>query len=167
MDEYHADQMQTVIACLTSPKSGKTWRLTPDTIREWMSVEQDRLSDRREKYIHNRKVEELEQGEPQEISEQTQKLISEYSEKLLVGLSKPIPLTEEDIQREGQRKPISKKPVLPMSEVDLEIRDLANQYGITVEQMKDIRYEWMRECFDLYTGKPNARYVSFQEWLMQ
>ena len=168
MDEYHSDMLKTVMDCLARPRgAGKTWRLTPDTIREWMAEEQDRLADKREKYIHNKKVEELTPAPEQEISEETQRLINEYQEKLLAGLSKPAPITEDDIKREGQKKPVKKIPVLPLSEVDMQIRDIANKYGITVEQVKDIRYEWMRECFDLYTGKPNANYSSFEEWLLK
>lgn len=166
MDEYPTDQIQTVIKCLDRPKSAnKAWRITPDTIREWMAAEQDALAAKREKYIHNKKHEELAPAPPQEISEETQKLINDHCEALLAGLSKPIPITEDEIKREGQEKPIKKYPVLPLSEVDLEIRDIANQYGITVEQVKDIRFEWMRECFDIQTGRPNTMYVSFQEWL--
>lgn len=168
MDEYHSDMLKTVMDCLNRPRtSGKTWRLTPDTIKEWMSAEQDKLADRREKYIHNKKVEELAQAPEEELSEETQKLINDYQEKLLAGLSKPVPITENDIHREGQKNPVKKVPVLPMSEVDMQIRDIANRYGITVEQVKDIRFEWMRECFDKYTGNPKPNYLSFEEWLLK
>ena len=109
----------------------------------------------------------MEAGEPQEISEETQRLINEHQEKLLAGLSKPIPLTDEDVRREGQEKPPKKVPILPLSEVDIQIRDVANRYNVTIESVKDLRYEWMRQCFDLNTGKPNANYLAFEEWLLK
>lgn len=168
MDEYPAELMQTVMACLSSAKSeGKTWRLTPDTIREWMGVELDRIAAKREQYIHNKKHEEAQAAAPQEISAETQAMINEYTERLLGGLTKPAPITENDIRREGQRRPVQSQPILPLSEVDVQIRDVAYQYGITIEQVKDIRTEWMLECFDLYTGRPKPNYLSFTEWIIK
>lgn len=42
--------MESVISVLTNPPNtgNKNWRLTPDTIQEWMTIELDRLSELRE-----------------------------------------------------------------------------------------------------------------------
>lgn len=168
METYGTEMLKVILNALTSPKSqDRNWRLTPDNVAEWIAVEQEAMAAKREQYIHNRKVEKPEPVEPQEISAETQRIIDEYQEKLLAGLSKVAPITEEEIRREGQKQPVKKIPVLPMNEVDLQIRDIANRYNTTIEAVKDLRHEWMRQCHDLYTGKPNANYLSFEEWLLK
>ena len=69
-------------------------------------------------------------------------------------------------------------PTVSQAEIDaIKIEDLEQREGIqpvsigvpltTKEQAaeKELRLQWMRECFDPLTGKPSQKWVSFEEWL--
>jgi len=49
-DNYKFDSLDDIIACLRNPPhtENKQWRLTPDTIQEWMAIILDKRADRRE-----------------------------------------------------------------------------------------------------------------------
>lgn len=57
-DNYRYDSLDDVISCLKDPPSteNKQWRLTPDTIREWMTIILERRADVRE--AENKKLKE-------------------------------------------------------------------------------------------------------------
>lgn len=50
-NEYRYEALKSVEDCLMNPPTGdgKTWRLTPDTIREWMIPQLERAADLRER----------------------------------------------------------------------------------------------------------------------
>lgn len=49
-DNYKYDALDDVIACLKNPPhtENKQWRLTPDTIKEWMKIVLDKRAEKRE-----------------------------------------------------------------------------------------------------------------------
>ena len=55
-ENYKYEEIQIVTRVLNNPPQtdGKSWRLTPDTIREWMTIELEKVAERREQ-IHNEK----------------------------------------------------------------------------------------------------------------
>lgn len=57
-DNYKFDSLDDVITCLRNPPATdqKNWRLTPDTIREWMGIILERRAEQRE--IENNKLKE-------------------------------------------------------------------------------------------------------------
>lgn len=57
-DNYKYDSLDDVIACLRNPPhtDNKQWRLTPDTIREWMSIILTKRAEQRE--AENKKLKE-------------------------------------------------------------------------------------------------------------
>ena len=151
VETYPTEQLKTVIKCLIRHRgSDKTWRLTPDTITEWMTVELDELADRRENYIHNRKVELLDPAHPQEISEETQKLINDFVTTNRAALTKIPSLTEEDILKEGQEKPYVPKV----------------RYSTKEEyEEHERKLKWIRECTDLGTGRMKKGSPTYEAWL--
>lgn len=62
------------------------------------------------------------------------------------------PLTQKEIKEEGQDKP-RKSTYNPPSK----------EYVV----LKKLEIEWMRECFNPLTGKPNDAHLSFEEWLQK
>lgn len=67
-ENYQYETFDTIYEVLINPpKTGnKNWRLTPDTIQEWMSIQLDKEAEKREQ-----KVLELKHKEAEPISEQT------------------------------------------------------------------------------------------------
>lgn len=113
MNNYPNETMNTVIGCLTNPPSTgeKNWRLTPDTIQEWFAIKLDEIAEKREKFIFHRKEMELntrsllQPDTTVERSPETQKAIDEYLETIKTMEIKSVrPLTQEEIDREGQER---------------------------------------------------------------
>lgn len=149
MDTYPAERSETVFKALTRPQNtGKVWRLTPDTISEWMALEIEIEAKERERLYHNAK-------QPQETpNEWTSEQIQEWLDTIskAVDFPKGPALSDKEVREEGQDKPKEKKTVYPFTSVE----------GIA---MRHARTEWARECHDLYTGKPNDNWMSFDEWI--
>jgi hypothetical protein len=57
-DNYKFDSLDDVITCLKNPPQtgNKNWRLTPDTIQEWMTIVLEKRAEKRE--IENKKLKE-------------------------------------------------------------------------------------------------------------
>lgn len=57
MENYRYDTLNIVVDTLKNPPptDEKVWRINPDTIREWMAIGLDKLAERREQYIQNKK----------------------------------------------------------------------------------------------------------------
>jgi hypothetical protein len=66
-DNYKFDSLDDVITCLKNPPStgNKNWRLTPDTIQEWMGIILEKRSEAREN--ENKKLKESFKEQLQEI----------------------------------------------------------------------------------------------------
>lgn len=58
---YQYEEIDCIVNILTNPPNtgNKNWRLTPDTVQEWMSVELDKQAEKREKDWQNLKQKEL------------------------------------------------------------------------------------------------------------
>lgn len=85
--------------------------------------------------------------------EERDRWLEQWKESLSkVGDSHPIPvLTQKEIQEEGQERPKENKtfPSTPPS---------------IIRQM-ELHDQWIRECFDTYTGKPNENWMPEEEWI--
>ena len=79
-ENYKYEQLETVIECLRAPNSrgDKIWRLTPDVIQSWFMAYLDKLSNAREREIHNAKHEKVESEWPQERLQELQEVTLEY-----------------------------------------------------------------------------------------
>lgn len=58
-ENYKYETLETIIQVLTNPPNtgAKNWRLTPDTIQEWMAIQLDKEAEAREKEHEKRKLE--------------------------------------------------------------------------------------------------------------
>jgi hypothetical protein len=86
---------------------------------------------------------------PEEKAE-TDKLIAEYLKQLETACRPVPPMDKRQIEREGQVRPLATK-VRPTP-------------ASIVKQLQ-LHNEWIRECFDPHTGKPNENWVEENEWL--
>lgn len=82
MLNYKFDLLQTVLNVLRNPPATgqkREWRLTPDTIREWMAIEIDRLAEVREAKWHNIKKDtgKISEEEMTPMSKETELLIAD------------------------------------------------------------------------------------------
>lgn len=69
-----------------------------------------------------------------------------------IQIKKPAPLSEEDIEKEGQEKPVKKiHPFTPKEQLD----------------RHDLHIQYCRENYDPLTGKPKPNWISEDEWLAQ
>lgn len=141
---YEFDTLESVIKTLNNPPTTeKVWRLTPDTIREWMSIELDRLASKRERESHNQKI--LSPNNDIDL------LLTEALKD-----SKPakpiLPLTEKDIQLEGQEKPY--------------VKPYSSDHIDEVATLQEMKVKYGRECTDLLTGEIKPGSPSFDEWLL-
>lgn len=141
---YKYEQLSTVIRVLENPPMvDRIWRLTPDIIREWLSIHLDRVYTQREKEIHNERFKEVEQeGDPDPRLEEW---LKELDKSDTVR-----PITEEEIKYEGGEKPKKPKYVPP---------------GVEYYILAQKKIEYGRECTDLHTGKVKPGMPSFDEWL--
>lgn len=146
MEAYPYETLETIQKALAKPLTGsKVWRLTPDTITEWMTAEIEREAIRKEKEIHNQKhLEESTEGWTDERLLEWQKVIDQAP-----GMKPITPMTAKDILREGQ---VAKKEAYHPSSTEQE----------HIEH--DLRYRYGLACYDVVTGKPNASWVTFEEW---
>jgi len=144
-ENYKYEQLETVIECLRAPNSSgdKIWRLTPDTINDWISRSIDRLSEQREREIHNAKHEKVESEWPQERLQELQEVI-----KAVEDFKVPA-ITEDDILEEGQEKP--KRKYVPPDKEYLVMLEMKREYG--------------RKWCHLHTGRPLPGAPSFEEFL--
>lgn len=101
---YKYDQLQSIVGCLQDPPEirnergevEKIWRLTPDTVRAWLTAHLDKLCDARETEIHNEKTKKIE-AEIQEVTPETQALIDDTVKKLKA--ENPIPKIPFEFKR--------------------------------------------------------------------
>lgn len=145
VDNYPSDSLKTVIRCLSRQRSTeKNWRLTPDTIREWMTFELGELSEVRETYIQNKKY-------ADGPNEWTDEKLNELRAAMGPVVKSVIPLTEAEIREEGQEKP--KKPKYTYTDMEYFIMNQKRvEYG---------RLYTHPHSGDILPGSP-----SFEEFLL-
>ena len=168
-DEYKYEQLKLVTKVLKNPPptDDKTWKLNPDTIREWMAIELDRLAERREKYINNKKHEDPEfelkycdrciqmtnhqdgvcQKCKHEVAADRLKEMEEIIKK--VDDFKVPSLSKEDIEKEGQERVVKT------------YHSPDKSYLRTLE----LRAEYGRLHTELHTGKQKPGAPTFEEWI--
>jgi hypothetical protein len=156
IERYKYEPVEVLVKCLERPPSTgeKNWRLTPDTISEWMSITLEREADRVEKELTKNKSKAIEFEVPTDISKETEKKIQDYINSLS-DFKKVPSLSEDHIREYGQHKP----------------KKVSHSAGFVQPSQEDViermlRIEWMRENFDPKTGKQVNNYLSFEEWKM-
>lgn len=155
IERFQYDPVDVLVKCLTSPPSTgeKNWRLTPDTISEWMSITLEREADNLEREHKKLKSQKVEFDLPVDIKPETQALIQGFINSL--STQKIAPLPGGYIQEYGQRKPKkvshSSGYVQPPKETVIE---------------KELRRRWMLENCDPITGNKVEGYLSYEEWIL-
>lgn len=145
MENYSNETIETITRALTKPVSKeKTWRLTPDSVGEWMAYEIEKESAERERIAHNYKVSETKQNFPEEILKIWKENIDKVPEKRGYSMS------DEDVEKEGALKEPKRTYVRPSDE-----QVIAYQKHI----------QWIRENYDSLTGRPKENWISEEEFL--
>jgi hypothetical protein len=155
IERFQYDPVDVLVKCLTSPPSTgeKNWRLTPDTISEWMSITLEREADRVEKELTKNKSKAIEFEVPTDISKETEKKIQDYINSLS-DFKKVPSLSEDHIREYGQHKP--KKVSHSAGFVQPSQEEVV---------MLELRRRWMLANFDPITGKEIDGFLSFDEWI--
>lgn len=155
IDNYKFDKFETVKKCLLNPPVTNTpnWRLTPDTIREWMGIFLEEEAIKREQELSKVKTKQTEFTTSEDLSDETKAMIQDYINSLS-GFKQVQAMSDADVKKYGRERPVQKLPeslgyVPPDKEYLIE---------------KELRRRWALEVFDKVTGKANENYLSFEEW---
>lgn len=154
---YRFELLDVVIRTLNNPPIGddKNWRLTPDTIQAWMSAELEREAIKREKEIQNTKQEVplndldilLQEALNENDNPEAESNIFHHRRTR----SKMVPLTEDEIEKEGQEKPF--------------VKPYSTEHLAEVKALADKKIEYGRLHTDLWTGEKKPNSPSFDEWI--
>ena len=145
IEAYPAEEMETIRKALTRPfSSGKTWRLTPDTLTEWIGAEIEKQAIERERQAHNFKASEIQKELPEEILKVWKENIDKIPDV------KKYSMSDEDVKKEGSEKVNDRTYIRPTDEQVI---------------MNQLHIQWIRENYDSLTGKPKANWTSEEEWL--
>lgn len=150
LETYPTETMETITKALTKPRTvGKTWRLTPDVITEWMSFEIEQETAKREKELHNAKhtEESLADGWTDERFEQILDAIDKAP-----GFKRGPALNPQDVRDEGQKKPKERGVIYPYTTREEHVA-------------RAMRLAWMVECYDPRTGDKLPNWIDFDEWI--
>jgi hypothetical protein len=155
IDRYQYDPVDVLVKCLERPPSTgqKNWRLTPDTISEWMGIALEREADRLERAHQNKKTEKAEIEANLEISQETEKMVKDYINSLS-DFKKVAPLPEGYEKEYGRREP--KKVSHSAGYVQP-----SEQYIFLGEAKRT----WALENTDLITGKRLQNSTNFDDWI--
>lgn len=142
IEKYPFETLETVTKCLSNPPrtSEKNWRLTPDTIQEWMEIYKT--------IPKPGKVYEV--TDPGPISEETQKMLNE----IVAGGIKEIPSVS--------KFEISKAKDRPKHEA------VSRGYKFSTEEdhrLYDLRIEYSRTYHHPHTGARMDNWISWEEFL--
>lgn len=169
LEAYPHHKLETILSAISRPEiTTKVWRLTPDTIAEWIVAQIQKES-------LKKGLEESKEKQNQEVTiEWTDERLKQWQEAInnSKGFTSIPKLTKTEIMIEGQRRPLVKKsprPSLPLSSIDQYLTDLSKKYGVTLEQMKELRLQWMREVYVPDRLEPTflpGKEISFEEWLL-
>jgi hypothetical protein len=155
IERYKYEPVEVLVKCLERPPSTgeKNWRLTPDTISEWMRITLEREADRIEREHQNVKMKKVEFEVPADTTPETEKMIQDFMNSLS-DFKKVPALSENYIKENGQRKP--KKVSYSSGWVQPSQEDVV---------MLELRRRWMLANFDPITGKELDGFISFDEWI--
>lgn len=150
LETYPAETLDTITRALTKPRTvGKTWRLTPDVISEWMAVEIEADTAKREKEIHNAKHQE------EEVTDGwTNERFNEILEAIdkAPGFKRGPSLSPQEVREEGQEKPKERGTIYPYS----------TKEDYVARAMK---LAWISENYDPRTGEKLPNWMSEDEWI--
>lgn len=154
LERYQFDLVDVLIKCLELPPhtGEKNWRLTPDTISEWMAIILEKEAEKRERELSKEKQKTVEFKISDDLTPETKKMIQDYLDKLS-GPKMVQAMTDEDIKKFGKERP--HKTGLP--------------YNSTPKDeviMKELRRKYYLENYDKITGKPLENWLSFDEWIL-
>lgn len=121
---------------------GKLFRFDISVIYDWIRAYQEEFWEVKENAPKQKTA--LELATPEVVS-QIQEVIMKAPDRIVM------PLTEQDIKREGREKPIKPKYVPPDREFIV---------------MQELRKQYARECTNLHTGRVIEGQPSFDEWLL-
>ena len=154
IERYKYEPVEVLVKCLERPPSTgeKNWRLTPDTISEWMRITLEREADNLEREHKKLKSQKVEFDLPVDIKPETQALIQGFINSL--STQKIAPLPDGYVQEYGQRKP--KKVSHSSGYVQPSQEEVV---------MLELRRRWMLANFDPITGKELDGFISFDEWI--
>ena len=154
IDEYQHHNLELVSKTLRNPPklNDTAWRLTPDTLREWIDYTRNKEADLKIR-IDSEKRQDFKFDTPDDMSDETKAMIQEYINSLS-GFKQVQAMSEADVKKYGRERPVQKLPeslgyVPPNKEYLIE---------------KELRRRWALEVFDKVTGKANENYLSFEEW---
>lgn len=150
LGEYKHTQFEVIKRALSSPPVGKekSWRLTPETIAEWVEITRGKMIDEAQRIESEKKaIEPYEYHKPTELAN---KLLSEAMATLT-----------DKIQRKDQE--IEIKPYKPKEEAV----SVGIPFGTENDlKKKELHLNWIQETFNPITGKPIEGALDEREWLL-
>lgn len=150
LENYHSDTFETIFRALKKPRiTEKVWRLTPDTLTDWISSQIEHEAEQREKAIHNERVKESEQ--PNEWDDERFKQLYEQIEQA-PGFSRGPALSPQEVEEEGQERP---------KKYDHAVYQTSPEEAIS----KALHIEWIKVNYDPITGKKKTGWISEDEWI--
>jgi len=159
LERYKYELVETVVKCLEQPPhtGEKNWRLTPDTISDWMDITLDKEAELRERELSlqkakNAEIMKVEFTVHEDLKPETKKMIQDYLDSLS-GPKMVQAMTDKDVRKFGGDRP--HKSNLPYQSTN-------EEYLIE----KELRRQWALEVHDKYTGKRLDNWLSFEEWRM-
>jgi hypothetical protein len=157
LERYKYELVETVVKCLEQPPhtGEKNWRLTPDTISDWMDITLDKQSELREREISmqkakNAEIMTVEFTVNEDLKPETKKMIQDYLDSLS-GPKMVQAMTDKDVRKFGGERPYKS---------NLPYQSTSEEYLIE----KELRRRWALEVHDKYTGKRLENWLSFEEW---
>lgn len=114
-ENYKFDSFKRVKACLQNPPrtEEKNWRLTPDTIREWMATELEKEAAERERINNLYKSKDADElHQVPDLPDHVNQLIEDYKNQL-AGPKGIRSITEKEIKEEGRERPKKMEYVSP------------------------------------------------------
>ena len=154
MDQYKHHDFALIQESLRNPPRNdfNTWRLTPDTISIWIEQTQNKRANKA--IVEESRMRQDAETPKHQYSPETEKMIQEYINSLS-GFKEVQALTDDDVKKYGQEKPVKKSASAGYVAPDRE-------YVV----MKELRRRYHLEYFDKVTGKALPGAVSFEEYLL-
>jgi len=151
MEEYKHQDLDLIQETLRNPPrlNDQAWRLTPDTLREWIDLTRIKRADLKIKEESQKRQETINENMAQ-LSLETQKMVADYIAKLMPE-KKSYELTSQEIKENGQLRPKKVKNVYPSTPKEEVI-------------LKELKRRYYLEMYDKITGKPLENWMSFEEW---
>lgn len=152
-DEYKHYSWELIVQALTNPpKLEKVWRITPDTIAEWINYTREKMVEREQRLVSERR--QMEKIVSHELSEETLELIKNFKPDGIKEVPKVTRNEKRDILREDAYRQQGYKA---MSDAE------ALEYNLNIE----LKSRYSRECRDPHTGALLPGKPDFETWKKQ